>query len=158
MGQLRLAKQMDLEAFPGCLSVVDNTPPEAQCQEAQIDESAGTMVDGLATITEATKFVGIDLAGKKVTVTLPAPEAGTFNVLSNTDDVLVTDNTFGTDSGVVAYTVHDDGQVYLTRSEASFIRFVENLGNAHSTVNGQLYTDVATGPLANACSDTYAPQ
>lgn len=157
MGQLRLANATDLVSFPGCLSVVDDTPPEAQCQEAQIDESAGAIADGPVTITDVAAFVGIDLAGKSVTVTVPVGEAGTYGVVSNTDDVLTTDHAFGEVSAVVEYTVHDTGQVYLTRNQSSFQRFTENLGNAHTTVNGELYTDVATGPLANACSDTYAP-
>lgn len=157
MSQLRLANQTDLQDYPGCASVVVDTPPEAQCQEAQIDSATGTIADGPVTITEAAEFVGIDLADKKVTVTAPAGDAGTYNALSNTDDVLTTDHAFGEASAVCAYTVHDDGQVYLTRNPASFTRFVENLGNAHTSINGQLYTDVATGPLADACSDTYAP-
>ena len=157
MSQLRLAKATDLQDFPGCLSVVSDTPPETQCQESQIDESLGTIADGPSTITEATKFVGFDLAGKTVSVTAPVGEIGDYGVISNTDDVLLTDHAFGEASAVVEYTVHDTGQVYLTRNESSFTRFVENLGNAHSTVNGQLYTDVATGPLADACSDTYSP-
>lgn len=157
MGQLRLAKAMDLAAFPGCLSVVDNTPPIAECQEAQIDEAAGSITTGLTVIDDVGAFIGINLAGKKVTVTAPVGEAGTYNILSNTDDQIVTDNTWGATDPATAYTCHDDLQTYLTRDEASFVRFVENLGNAHSTINGQLYTDVATGPLANACSDTYSP-
>ena len=157
MSQLRLAKRHDLQDFPGCLSVVDDTPPETQCQEAQIDENAGAISSGPVIITDIGAFVGIDLAGKSVTVTVPVGEAGTDGVISTTDDVLTTDHAFGEVSAVVEYTVHDTGQVYLTRSESSFIRFVEDLGNAHSTINGQLYTDVATGPLAGACSDTYAP-
>ena len=158
MSELRLAKQTDLDAFPGCASVVVDTPPIAQCQEAQIDEAAGTIADGPVTITDVGAFAGIDLAGKKVTVTAPVGEAGTYGVVSNTDDVLTTDHAFGEASAVTAYTVHDTGQTYLTRNEASFARFVESLGNAHTTLNGQLYTDVATGPLAAACSDTYAPE
>ena len=158
MSQLRLAKATDLEDYPGCLSVVRDTPPEAQCQETQIDSATGNIADGPVIITDVGEFAGIDLAGKKVTVTAPVGDAGTYNVLSNTDDVLTTDHAFGEISAVCAYTVHDDGQVYLTRNPASFIRFAENLGNAHTTVNGQLYTDVATGPLADACTDTYAPE
>ncbi len=157
MPQLRLAKASDLTAFPGCAAVVDDTPPIAQCQEAQIDSEVGVIADGPPTITDVAEFTGIDLAGKKVTVTAPVGSAGTYNVLSNTDDVLTTDNDFGEVSAVVFYTVHDDGEVFLTRNEASFIRFAENLGNSHTTIGGQLYTDVATGPLADACSDTYAP-
>lgn len=157
MPQLRLANATDIESYPGALAVVIDTPPETQCQEAQIDEAAGAVADGPVTITDVGAFIGIDLAGKKVTVTAPVGDAGTFNVLSNTDDVLTTDHAFGEVSAVAAYTVHDDGQVYLTRNPSSFTRFIENLGNAHSTVGGKLYTDVATGPLADACSDTYSP-
>ncbi len=157
MTQLRLAKATDLEDFPGCKSVVVDTPPIAQCQETQLDLATGTIADGPPTITKVGAFVGIDLAGKTVTVTAPPGSVGTFAVLSNTDDVLTTDNDFGEASAIVEFTVQDSGQVYLTRSESSFTRFVENLGNAHTTVNGQLYTDVATGPLADACTDTYSP-
>ena len=157
MGQLRLAKKTDLEAFPGCLSVVDDTPPEAQCQEAQIVSAAVDTVDQSPNVTKVAAFVGINLAGKSVTIAGSSTDDGTYAILSNTDDVLVTDHTFTTTEGIAGATCHDTGQAYLTRDEASFIRFVENLGNAHSTINGQLYTDVATGPLANACSDTYAP-
>jgi len=157
MSQLRLAKNSDNKAFPGCAAVVDDAPPIAQCQETQIDSATGVIADGPVIITDVGEFTGIDLAGKKVTVTAPVGEAGTYNVLSNTDDILTTDHAFGEVSAVCAYTVHDDTQVYLTRNESSFIRFIENLGNAHATLNGQLYTDVATGPLADACTDTYSP-
>ncbi len=157
MSQLRLAKATDLDDYPGCAAVVIDEPQETQCQEAQIDSEVGVIADGPPTITDIGEFVGIDLAGKKVTVTAPAGSAGTYNVLSNTDDVLTTDNNFGEVSAVVFYTVHDNAQVYLRRPPSSFVRFIENLGNAHATINGQLYTDVLTGPLADACSDTYSP-
>ncbi|MBA7484096.1 hypothetical protein ES707_19620 [subsurface metagenome] len=158
MSQLRLAKAIDVQDFPGCAAVVNDTPPETQCQETEIDEVGGAMTDGLATITDVGAFVGIDLAGKKITITAPVGEAGTFGVISNTDDVLLTDQTFGTTDAAVAYTVHEEAQVYLQRNQSSFQRFIEDLGNAHTTINGQLYTDVLTGPLADACSDTYAPE
>ena len=157
MSQLRLARATDLEDFPGCLSVVNDTPPIAQCQETQIDEATGTIADGPSIITDVGVYVGFDLANKIVSVTAPVGEIGDYGVLSNTDDVLTTDHAFGEASAVVEYTIHDDGEVFLTRNESSFVRFVEDLGKAHTTVNGQLYTDVATGPLANACSDTYVP-
>lgn len=157
MSELRLAKTTDIQNFPGCLSVVDNTPPIAQCQEAQIDESAGAVADGPATITDVGAFAAIDLTGKKVTVTAPVGDAGTYNCLSNTDDVLLTDHAFGEVSAVAAYTVHDDGEVYLTRNEKSFARFAQSLSAPFTFLNGQLYTTIATGPLAAACSDTYAP-
>lgn len=157
MSQLRLARATDNRDFPGAAAVVVDTPPEAQCQETEIGSATGNVADGPVTITDVGEFVGLDLAGKKVTVTVPVGDAGTYNIISNTDDILTTDHAFGEISAVAAYTCHDDGQTYLTRNPSSFIRFIENLGNAHTSINGQLYTDVATGPLADACSDTYAP-
>lgn len=157
MSQLRLAKVMDLQAFPGCLAVVDDEPPETQCQETEIAGAAGSITNGQFTLTDVGAFVGINLAGKILTVTAPVGEAGDYPVLSNTDDVITIGTAWGATDAAVVYTVHDTGQTYLRRNEASFIRFIENLGNAHSTVGGQLYTDVATGPLADACSDTYSP-
>jgi len=158
MGELRTAKAIDLTSFPGCSFVVDDTPPIAQCQEAQISIVAASITTGLKTITEVGAFAGINLAGKEVEVTLPAPEAGTYGIVSNTDDVLTTDNTFGaTDAGGVACVSRDIAQVYLTRDESSFIRFIEANAGAFAKVNGQLYTDLASPPLNGACSDTYAP-
>ncbi len=157
MSELRLAKSMDLRSFPGCLSVVDNTPPIAQCQEAQISIATASITDGPATITKTAAFVGIDLTGKKVEVTAPVGEVGTYTILSNTDDIILTDHAFGEASDVVEATIQDDGEVYLTRNQNSFVRFAQSLGNAYTLLNSILYTDVATGPLADACSDTYAP-
>ena len=158
MSQLRLAKQIDLQAFPGCLSVVDDTPPIAQCQETEIIALTCDTVNGEYTVTKAAAFAGIDLAGKEVVITNSTTDDGTYTIVSNTDDVLITDHQFTTTEALATATCHDAAQAYLTRNEASFARFVEDLGNAHTTINGQLYTDVATGPLANACSDTYSPE
>ena len=157
MSQLRLAKRIDLEDFPGCAAVVDGTPGEAQCQESQIVAATVDIVNLEYNVTKVGAFVGIDLAGKKVTISLSTTDDGEYTIVSNTDDVLVTDHQFTTTEAVATATCHDNGQAFLTRSESSFIRFIENLGNAHTTINGQLYTDVLTGPLADACTDTYSP-
>lgn len=157
MSQLRLAKETDLRSFPGCHAVVIDTPPITQCQETQIVAPTVDTTSGEYTVTKAGAFAGIDLAGKKVTITLSTADDGTYNIISNTDDVLTTDHEFTTTESIATATCHDDAQAYLTRNEASFVRFVQSLGNAHTTLNGQLYTDVETGPLAAACSDTYNP-
>ncbi len=157
MSQLRLAKAMDLKSFPGCAAVVDDTPPETQCQETEIAGATGTTTAAGSTLEDVGAFVGIDLAGKILSISAPANNIGDYPILSNTDDVITFTGSTPDASAVNVYTVHDAGQVYLTRNQNSFIRFIENLGNAHTTINGQLYTDVATGPLADACSDTYAP-
>ena len=157
MSQLRLAKAIDLEDFPGCAAVVDDSPPIAQCQETEIVALTCDTINGQYTVTKVGAFVGIDLAGKEVVITLSTSDDGTYTILSNTDDTLVTDHQFSETEAFATATCHDAAQAYLTRGESSFIRFIENLGNAHTTINGQLYTDVLTGPLANACSDTYSP-
>lgn len=157
MSQIRTARGSDIQSFPAASFVIDGSVPETQCQEAQIDEVAGSITTGLDTITDPGAFTAINLAGKKVTVTAPVGEAGTFNVLSNTDDVLTTDNTFGATDPATAYTVHDDAQVYLRRNEDSFIRYIEANSKAFAKVNGQLYTDTADPPMNAACSDTWNP-
>lgn len=157
MAEVRTAKPVDLSSFPGCAHVIDNTPPIAQCQEAEITGAAGAITNTENTITDVGAFAGVDLAGKEVVVTLPAGEAGTYAILSNTDDVIVTDNSFGVSDGAVGYAVHDVGQAYLTRNESSFIRYIQANSGAFTKVNGQVYTDLADPPLNAACSDTWAP-
>ncbi len=157
MSQLRLAKASDTRSFPGCASVVVDTPPEAQCQETEISGATGTTTAVGFTMTDVAAYAAIDLAGKTLQITAPVGNIGDYVVASNTDDVLTLLTSTPDASAVNVYTVKDTGQTYLTRSESSFARFVESLGNAHTTIGGRLYTDVATGPLAAACSDTYSP-
>ncbi len=157
MSQLRLAKETDLRSFPGCHSVINDTPPIAQCQETEIVAATCDTVNGQYTVEKVGAFSGINLAGKEVVISLSTSDDGTYTILSNTDDVITTDHQFATTESIATATCHDAAQAYLTRNESSFIRFVQSLGNAHTTINGQLYTDVETGPLADACSDTYSP-
>ncbi len=158
MGQLRTAKAADLGAFPGSTFVVDDTPPIAQCQEAQIDEANAAVVMGSPLVTKVGAFAGLDLAGKEVSSDLGPPNNGAFLIISNTDDVLTTVHTYTVNDPTVAITVHDAGETFLTRNESSFQRFTENEGKAHTTKGGQLFVDVAAGPMAGACSDTFDPQ
>lgn len=158
MSQIRTAKAGDVGAFPGSAFVVDDTPPIAQCQETQISEVEGEITNGQYTLTQVGVFAGLDLTGKTVTIAHPVPEIGTYNILSNTDDVITTDHQFGTTNGSTDYTIQDPGQAYLTRNESSFQRFIENQGKAHTTKGGQLFTDLADPPMDDACSDTFNPQ
>lgn len=158
MSELRAAKAGDQAAFPGSTFVVDDTPPIAQCQETQITIVGGTITQGLNTVTEMAAFKGIDLAGKNIDVTDPVPERGNYTVLSNTDDVLTTDYTFLTTGDILVATIQDLGEGHLTRNESSFQRFTENAAKAHTTKGGQLFVDVASGPMAGACSDTFNPR
>ena len=158
MSQIRTAKAGDVGAFPGSTFVVDGSPPIAQCQETQITLAGGLAVPGEYTITKVGLFAGINLAGKKVTLTAPPGDVGTFNILSNTDDVITTDHQMVDGGPVYAGTIHDAAQAYLTRNESSFQRFIEAQAKAHTTKGGQLFTDLADPPMDDACSDTWAPE
>lgn len=158
MAQLRTAKAGDVGAFPGSTFVIDDTPPITQCQESQITAINCLIAAGLNTIQRPSNFSGIDLTDKKVTVTNTLVDDGIYDILSNDDDFLHTSHTFANDDATTTIAVHDAGQVYLTRNESSFQRFIENSSKAHTTKGGQLYTDVADPPLNNACSDTFDPQ
>ncbi|MBA7709905.1 hypothetical protein ES703_118831 [subsurface metagenome] len=157
MSQIRQAKVGDSQAFPGSAFVINNTPPIAQCQESQTADVNCTIATGPKTITKIGAWAGLDLAGKKVTVTNTLIDDGEFNIISNTDDVLTTDHSFGRDEATVTTACHDNGQAYLTRNESSFTRFIENQGNAHTTKGGQLFTDLTDPPMDDACSDTWNP-
>ena len=68
MAQLRLAKATDLHSFPGCAAVVNEEPPETECQETEIAGATGTTTLAGDTLTDVGAFVGIDLAGKILTL------------------------------------------------------------------------------------------
>ena len=158
MSQLRTAKAVDVQAFPGSTFVVDDTPPIAQCQESQLVEALVPLSSGDNFLEKAGIFTGINLAGKKLDITASTNNDGTFNVLSNTDDIVIIDHTISGPPGTCTLTVHDVGQAYLTRNEPSFQRFIENEGQAHTTKGGQLFTDTPSPPMNAACSDTFDPQ
>lgn len=158
MGQLRAAKASDRGAFPASTFVVDDTPPITQCQETKLSATTCTITAGMPTITKVAAFIGIDLAGKEVVIANVGPDDGTYNILSNTDDVLITDHTFAFSETTGIIDVQDVGQVYLTRNESSFTRFIENEAQAHTTKGGQLFTDTPSPPMNAACSDTFDPQ
>lgn len=157
MGQIRTARPIDLNSFPGSTFSVDDTPPIAQCQETQIAAPTVSTTVGLYTITKAAAFAGINLAGKKVTVSGSLADDGTYNIISNTDDVLITDHAFQTTESTATATCHDDGQAYLTRDSNSFARYAESQSAAYTFANRRLYTDIADPPMNDACTDTWSP-
>lgn len=158
MSQIRTAKASDVGAFPGSRFVVDHTPPIAQCQESQLSGNNGITLAGQAFLTEAGAFAGVDLAGKQVTVLGPPPNSGLKTILSNTDDTIIVDSPYNAEDNNNGWTVQNTGQVYLTRNESSFQRFIESQSKAHTTKGGQLYTDLPDPPMDDACSDTWNPQ
>lgn len=158
MPQLRTAKAGDVGAFPGSNFVVDDTPPNTQCQETQITGIDGLSITDDIIVSDIEAFVAIDLAGKKITITAPPADVGTFNIISNAPNLVFTDHVFIETGPNVVYSIHDPGQAYLTRNESSFVRFIENEGRAYTIKGGQLFTDTPSPPMNTACSDTFNPQ
>lgn len=158
MSQIRAAKAIDTGAFPGSTFVINNTPPITQCQESQLVVANVDIATAQKTITKIGAFAGINLSGKKVTVAGSTADDGTYEILSNTNDILNTDHTFIFTETFTGITIHDPAQAYLTRNESSFTRFIENEGKAHTTKAGQLYTNLPDPPMNDACTDTWNPQ
>lgn len=157
MGSINKITQPDPDNFPGALFQAEGSVPIAQCQETQITFTGASTASDQVTVTKVGEWAGVDLAGKKITITAPAPDAGTYNVISNTDDVVTTDHTFIAGGAAGAGTIQDAGQAYLTRDLASFARFIQAQGYAYTIKGGQLYTDCPNGTMTNACSDTWNP-
>lgn len=157
MGYINQILTPDPDTFPGAIFEAAGNVPEAQCQESQIVSVAGTSTTGTGILTEVGKFVGIDLAGKKCDVTLPALDVGTYDIISNDDDALLLDYSFAGPPGGVNYTCEDAGQAYLTRNLNSLARFIHDAGFAYTIKGGKLYTDCPNLTLADACSDTWDP-
>ena len=158
MSQIRTAKASDIGAFPGSTFVVDGSPPIAQCQEAQTLDDDCLTDTGQFFVQKVGAWTGLDLTGKKVTITNSGIDDGTYTIISNTDDELITEHPFGNNDPTTTARCHDAGQTYLTRNESSFQRFIEDQGKAHTTKGGQLFTDLADPPMDDACSDTWSPQ
>ncbi|MBA7484095.1 hypothetical protein ES707_19619 [subsurface metagenome] len=157
MSQIRIAKAVDVGAFPGSKFVIDGSPPIAQCQETERASPSGKTTGSTPLLENPAVFPNIDLATKILSITAPPANVGDYTILSNTDDVLTLATIPPAFSEDNIYTVHDVGQTYLTRNESSFQRFIESQGKAHTTKGGQLYTDISDPPMDDACSDTWSP-
>ncbi|KKN03865.1 hypothetical protein LCGC14_1103420 [marine sediment metagenome] len=157
MSQIRTAKLADINAFPASSFVIDGIPPIAECQETEIAGATGITTALGFTLTEVGFFAGINLAGKTLSISSPPGNIGDYVVASNTDDVLTLETSTPDASTVNVYTVHDPAQVYLTRDEESFLRYIQENSAAHTNVNGRVYTDLADPPMNAACSDTWNP-
>lgn len=143
--------------FPGATFVIEGEVPEAQCSEAKIESILGFSNGAEQKLREVGKFTGFALAGKHVTITLPAPIAGTFNIISNTNDILNTDQFFPDPVANINYFCHNGGSLILTRDVASFAEFIRNSGYAYTIKGGKLYTNIPSNDLQPACTILFDP-
>lgn len=158
MGYIKdIANQPKLQTFPSSQYAIAGDVPKFQCRESQITFVNAVIFAGQTLILRVGAFAAIDLTGKKVTVTAPAPDVGLYNVLSNTNDRLFTDHTFIGAGPACAASVHDTGQLFLTRNLPSFQRYIESQARSHTTKGGILYTNTPTVEMQNACSLAFNP-
>lgn len=158
MGALiNLASKPSPSHFPSATFAATNEIPSTQCKEPQIVAANATTTQNQTYVNKVGAFSGIDLAGKTVFIQFTIMDDGTYNVLSNTNDRIYIDHTFGLSDADMTATVKDSGQTYLTRNVSSMIRYIQSLGWSYTIKAGILYTNISSGALNPACSTTFAP-
>ena len=158
MGQLRVARSSDKAAFPGAAFVVEGTPPITQCEELTQSDSSVDWTIGESVIRNVSQLNQNNVIGKTVEISSSASDDGFHTILGQTDTTLTIDHTFIGSSATVIIDITDAPGQNLTRTPAGFQQFIHNAGKAHTTKGGQLFTDIASAPLAPACSITFDPQ
>jgi len=158
MGSIRrLDGNADPQAFPGAKFEIVGDVPAPQCSEARV-EGTGAQIDaGLEWIYQPGKFVGWVFTGKKVTVTSPLANAGTYNITGWNDNFIYTDTIFAEDTNEAEYYVHNGGSLILTRDVASFAAYIHAAGYAYTIKGGKLYTNMPNGQLKEACTIEWDP-
>ncbi|MBA7645777.1 hypothetical protein ES703_53535 [subsurface metagenome] len=158
MGYLRrLDNNADPQAFPGTNFELTDEVPAPQCSEAQIEGTNGVTRSAFMDLTEASKFAGWDLNGKKCTITATVGgNLGTFSINGNTDDTIDLIGNPG-DGVNVEYYIHNGGELILTRNVHSFAAYIHAAGYAYTIKGGKLYTNMPSGHLKNACTILFDP-
>ncbi len=157
MGFIHAITTPDLQTFPAAVFKQAGSVPEAQCQESTLNVLGLTIVNGSPLMTKAANFAAVDLQGKEVVVTNSTTDDGTYNIISNTDDAVLTDHNFTTSEALPNGAFGDVAQAYLTRDLNSFGHFIHAEGGAYTIKGGVLYTDMVNFDLEPACSDTWNP-
>ncbi len=157
MGYIKLKTAGQLPGFPGAIVEAQDPIPLDQCTEAKIEGTDATTTSEPAELTNVGAFVGLTLDGKSCTILeSTGGNTGEFPIVSNTDDVL----TLTGDPGIgtaVAYQLHDQGELEVTRNTAEFAALAHDAGKAHTFANGKLYTDMLEANFAAACSLLWDP-
>ena len=158
MAQLRNARSGDKSAFPGAVFVVEGTPPDTQCEEPVQGDTSISWTIGESIIRNVSGLNSNNFIGKDCEVYSSDSDDGHYDVLAQTDTTITVDHVFVGSSALAALDFRDAPGQTLTRTPAGFQQFIHSQGKAHTTKGGQLYTDIASGPLAPACSLLFNPQ
>lgn len=157
MGHIRLKAAGQLPGFPGAIVEAKDPIPLAQCTEAKIEGTEATTTTAPTELTDAGAFAQHTLDGKSCTILASTGgNTGEFAITSNTDDVL----TLATDPGIgtaVAYQLHDEGELEITRNTPELAALAHAAEKAHTFLNGKLYTDMLEANFEAACSLVWDP-
>lgn len=157
MGQIRLKTAGQLPGFPGAIVEAQDPIPLAQCTEAKIEGTEATTTTAPTELTDVGAFAEHTLDGKSCTILASTGgNTGEFAIVSNTDDVL----TLETDPGIgtaVAYQLHDEGELEITRNTAELAALAHAAEKAHTFLNGKFYTDMLEPNFEAACSLVWDP-
>lgn len=158
MSQIRIAKAVDTAAFPGATFVVDGSPPITQCEETLIADGVPEWTATESTITISISLAAIDVVGSICRIIDSASDNGDWDIIAQNGQILTLDHVFVGLPGIATAVLRETAGAYLTRSQASFQKYIETQSKAHTTKGGQLYTDITDPPINGACSNTWNPE
>lgn len=159
MGHLKdIANQSKIQSFPSSTFEIEGEVPVSQCSEAKIEgDNATTNPFPQSNLVDPGRFTGWDLFGKHCTIiTNPGGNTGTFNIVGNTNDLIVLNPDPG-NGGPTTYYIHNGGSLILTRNAQSFAEFIAAAGYAYTLKGGKLYTNIPSVNLQPACSILFSP-
>ncbi len=158
MGYLKdVHSNKDTQAFPGAEFEIAGEVPAPQCSEAKIESILGFTNEIGPILFDTGKFVGWNLAGKKITITFPLDMIGTFDINDNLDDLLVVATELIGPRANINYYIHNGGSLILTRNVTSFTAFIRAAGYAYTIKGGKLYTNIPAEFLQPACTILFDP-
>lgn len=158
MGHLKdIANQSKIQSFPSSTFEIEGEPPASQCSEARIESVTGDPIPGTGFMSDPGKFVGWNLAGKKIHVLFPPTDVGTYAITANGDDNLICTNIWIEGNPIVEYYISNGGSLILTRDLQSFAQYIQAAGYSYTIKGGKLYTNIPSVNLQPACSILFDP-
>lgn len=117
----------------------------------------GLILIGNPNIEKVGFFLNWELSGLKVTVTAPPVDVGTYNILSNTGNFIVTDHLFAVAGPFCAFSCFNDEIITTTQTIMTFAEFLADLGQPYTIKGGVLYTSALDPPISSACPIVWNP-
>lgn len=140
MGSLRdISAQQNIQTFPGATFAITGEVPGNQCAEAILEGIVGETAPFSDQLTENEAFRGHDLTGKKITITSPPTNVGTYNIIFNTDDIVTIDDDLFSSSNGNIWFCHNSGELRITRNASSFLRFLQTFDVLHDFPDSSIF-------------------